>query len=79
VAELQSGPRSPAQLIEASGMSKSWVMAMLPKLVEYGAARQAGPREPYEAVPGMDIREALAEIRRDRRKLGDKAKDLVTS
>jgi hypothetical protein len=79
VAELQSGPRSPAQLIEASGMSKSWVMAMLPKLVEYGAARQAGPREPYEAVPGMDIQEALAEIRRDRRKLGDKAKDLVTS
>lgn len=77
IAELQAGPRSPKQLIEASGMSKSWVQGMLPQLVKYGAVRQAGPREPYEAVPGMNIREAIAEIRSDRRKLEAKARALV--
>lgn len=79
VVELLSGPRSPKDLVEASGMSDSWVRHTLPKLVEYGAVRQAAPREPYEAVPGMDIGQALEEIKRDRRKLGTKARELVGS
>lgn len=77
VAELLSGPRSPKDLIEASGMSPSWVRHILPKLVEYGAVRQPAPRGPYEPVPGMDLHEALAEIKRDRRRMEAKARQKV--
>lgn len=77
VAELLSGPRSPKDLIEASGMSPSWVRHILPKLVEYGAVRQPVPRGPYEPVPGMDLHEALAEIKRDRRRMEAKAREKV--
>jgi hypothetical protein len=79
VDELVRGPHSPKELADASGMSLSWVRHILPKLVEYGAVRQEGARQPYEAVPGMDIREALEEIKSDRRKQEAKARELVGS
>jgi DNA-binding Lrp family transcriptional regulator len=79
VAELQSGPRSPKELIDASGMSPSWVRHILPKLIEYGAVRQPVPRGPYEAVPGMDLHEALEEIKRDRRRLEAGAREKATA
>ncbi len=74
---LASGPHSPKELERISGMSRSWVMAYLGKLVEYGAVTQAGPRQPYTAVPGMDLRQAMDAIREDRRKLESKARELV--
>lgn len=77
IAALRSGPHSPKQLIEVSGMGRSWVMAYLAKLAEYGAVTQAGPRQPYEAVPGMDLGEAMEAIRGERRRLGAQAKELI--
>ncbi|HEY9371017.1 hypothetical protein [Streptomyces sp.] len=79
VEELLRGPRSPKELAAASGMSVSWVRHILPRLADYGAVKQEGPRQPYEAVPGMDLHEALEEIRSDRRKLEAQAREMVGS
>ncbi len=77
VAALISGPHSPKDLERISGMSRSWVAAYLAKLVEYGAISQPAPRQPYQAVPGMDVQQAMDAIRDERRSLAAKARDLV--
>lgn len=77
LAALTASPHSPKQLEAISGMSRSWVMAYLAKLVEYGAVTQSAPRQPYAATPGMNLREAMEAIREERRKLESKARDLV--
>lgn len=77
VAALTSGPHSPTDLIRISGMSKAWVAAYLAKLVEYGAVTQPAPRQPYQAVPGVDVRQAMDAIREERRRLEAKARELV--
>jgi S-DNA-T family DNA segregation ATPase FtsK/SpoIIIE len=77
VAALTTGPHSPKDLERVSGMSKSWVAAYLAKLVEYGAVSQSAPRQPYQAVPGMDVGQAMEAIREERRRIEAKARELV--
>ncbi len=79
IAALHSRPHSPKELIDASGMSRSWVMGMLAKLVEYGVVTQPGARQPYQAVPGMDLREAVDAIKADRRRLETQARELINA
>jgi hypothetical protein len=78
VAALQSGtPHSPKRLVELSGMSRSAVMAYLAKLVEYGAVSHEGRGTPYQAVPGIDVGEAMEAIREERRRADAQAKELI--
>jgi hypothetical protein len=79
VSALQKGPHSPKELISLSGMSQSWVMAYLAKLAEYGALADRRRGEPYQAVPGMDLREVMEAIREDRRRVESQARELVAS
>jgi len=65
VAALQRAPEagiSPKQLMDASGMSRSWIMSRLASLTSIRAAEKVQDGL-YRAVPGRDVAEALDEIK----------------
>jgi hypothetical protein len=64
-AALQRAPEagiSPKQLMDASGMSRSWIMSNLAALTSNSAAEKVQDGR-YRAVPGRDILAALDEIK----------------
>jgi len=77
-AATQSSPVTPADLIAACGMSRSWVFDRLGALAEIGVVTQVS-RGRYAMVPGSDIRIGLAEIKARNDRLAREAAELVNA
>jgi LAGLIDADG-like domain len=71
-------PVSPADLIKASGMGRSWVFGRLAALAEIGMVTQVS-RGRYTAVPGSDIRRGLREIKARSERLAREAREIVNA
>jgi hypothetical protein len=69
---------SPAQLMEESGMGRTWIHDRLKALVDAGAVTQTG-RGRYAPVPGGDIRAAMEAIKDRGERLYREARATVSS
>lgn len=81
VMALESAPpagTSPKQLMDESGRAKTWVHQRLGKLTELGAVTQIS-RGLYRAVPGEDLREAMARIDAEAARLYREAREMVNA
>jgi hypothetical protein len=75
-AATRDDPATPKQLIEASGLSESWVHPELQRLIEAGVAEKVG-RGRYARIAGSDIWVAMEAIRGDGDRLAAEARELV--
>jgi hypothetical protein len=75
-AATRDEPASPKGLIEASGLSESWVHPELRRLIEAGALEQVG-RGRYARIAGSDVWAAMEAIRGDGDRLAAEARELV--
>lgn len=67
---------TPKQLAAESGMSSSWIHPMLAALAGMGAVAQLR-RGLYAVVPGADVREAMALVEADRKRLLGEARQKI--
>jgi hypothetical protein len=77
-AATHDSPVTPQELIDASGMGRSWVFGRLSDLAEIGIVTQVS-RKRYALVPGMDVRRGLAEIAERGRRLAREARQMADS
>lgn len=69
-------PATPRSLMAESGRGSSWVHDQLGALLETGYVTQVS-RGQYAAVPGMSIRQGMAEIKARNARLGREAREMV--
>lgn len=69
---------SPTLLIKESGMSSTWVYQMTGALVDLGAATKIG-RGRYVAMPGADIRGAMAAVEAGNDQLNREARQKISA